>query len=182
MKIMKEFDLLEHFKEEDMKREGNSKYYQYIQEVELVNSVLYIHFDGGRMLIFKLNEKSITDLTINTQLINYDFKMGIHKSGHKLYAINSTLNVEIFDYDSKNFISLKEIEGLKENKDLMKKFNSYRKSQSGNLGILDLASKVLNKTGEVLQRVGMSNLNELLNARRIAYTKQRTMKKTPYEL
>ena len=162
MKVQKEFDLLEHFTEQQMLRYPKSSFYQYIQEVTMIESILYIHFDGGRVIILKFNENSISDLTVHSQLLNYQFLMGIEAGGGKLIALDEAFQLKFYDYTPENYITYKQVKDISANKEIMKKLTNYQKRSNSSMGVRQLAAKLLNKTGDALTEERTEDLAQLV--------------------
>jgi hypothetical protein len=160
MKKMKEFDLLEHLKIEHFLREPGTNQFQFVEEVEMRKATMFIHFDGGRIVVLKFNEKTVTDLAVQSMLMgDNDFRMGVDDEGKTLFCLTNSLELEAYNYTPDNYISVKDMKSLRENKEIMKKIAKLQKSKS-EVNWSMLSKNYLGKTGKIFELNSKSDMYE----------------------
>lgn len=78
MKPIKEYNLLEHFEDSDMKRAKGGMFYQYIVDVCYQNDILYLHYDEGNILILRFNEDRLSDMNVYLAKTHQNMKMCVN--------------------------------------------------------------------------------------------------------
>jgi hypothetical protein len=98
MKPIKEYNLLEHFQEGDMKRSKGGMFYQYIEDIRFSNQVLYLHYDEGNILILKFNEDKLSDLNVFLHKTNTQMKMCIHDNGEEVFTLAEGMYLTNYEF------------------------------------------------------------------------------------